>query len=619
MGTAFSPASGSSVHLAQSADFEIGGLKVYPARRQIRFKEETRTLEPRVMQVLVALYNARRKVVSRDELALACWGGVSVGDDAINRCIVALRRYAREFQPTPFKIETIPRVGYSLREAHQLPKVDARLLPAALVAGLVLLLLLSVWRPWQRNASPMSVAVAPASNSAASNALARDLAAKLAMLDDEAQTRLRLLDRPGSEKPDLLFEVDAFADRQDFGANLVLLNKRHEVVWSEAFRRPRSDLADLKQQIAFSAGKLVECTLETDLARPKLDRSTVKLYLNGCAKFSDLSEENLSDLHAIFSQVASNAPAFQPARAKLLLVDAENALIPRLESDQSTLDKALLQKSLAAARKRFPDMPEVYLAEAALVKPTGFAERMRLLQEAVSKDPDNAAVTSTLAANLMNVGRLRDAVREAKRAVRLDPLSPNARQMLISAYATAGKLSQAEEQLDQADRLWPGAATLRDVRYFLSLRFAAPADAIRLRDAGTVNLGATPIHGSFLEARANPTEANVQRALRDARSFYANDRRAIFHLAQTLGEFGKDEELFDILLSWRDAEYSKFVVSVIFRPALHSFRRDPRMIQVSARLGLLDYWQSSGNWPDFCFEPDLPYDCKKEAGAVIVQ
>jgi hypothetical protein len=40
------------------------------------------------------------------------------------------------------------------------------------------------------------------------------------------------------------------------------------------------------------------------------------------------------------------------------------------------------------------------------------------------------------------------------------------------------------------------------------------------------------------------------------------------------------------------------------------------MMLVAARLGLLQYWQSSGQWPDFCFDPDLPYDCKK-AGAMI--
>jgi hypothetical protein len=37
------------------------------------------------------------------------------------------------------------------------------------------------------------------------------------------------------------------------------------------------------------------------------------------------------------------------------------------------------------------------------------------------------------------------------------------------------------------------------------------------------------------------------------------------------------------------------------------------MIAVAQRLGLLNYWRLSGEWPDFCFQPDLPYDCKAEA------
>jgi len=55
------------------------------------------------------------------------------------------------------------------------------------------------------------------------------------------------------------------------------------------------------------------------------------------------------------------------------------------------------------------------------------------------------------------------------------------------------------------------------------------------------------------------------------------------------------------------------VLVVIFRPALHKLRRDPRFMRVAKRIGLLDYWEASGKWPDLCYEPDLPYDCKAEA------
>ncbi len=39
---------------------------------------------------------------------------------------------------------------------------------------------------------------------------------------------------------------------------------------------------------------------------------------------------------------------------------------------------------------------------------------------------------------------------------------------------------------------------------------------------------------------------------------------------------------------------------------------------LAARIGLVDYWRSTGEWPDFCFDPRLPYDCKAEAAKLAV-
>jgi hypothetical protein len=46
-------------------------------------------------------------------------------------------------------------------------------------------------------------------------------------------------------------------------------------------------------------------------------------------------------------------------------------------------------------------------------------------------------------------------------------------------------------------------------------------------------------------------------------------------------------------------------------------RRDPRFMPLAARFGLPQYWLASGEWPDFCSEPGLPYDCKAEAGKAV--
>lgn len=101
--------------LANEPDFRLGGLQVSPGRRQIVAGPISELLQPRVMQVLVALAVRRGDVVSRDELMARCWGGFAVSDDAIHRCIARLRRLSESHGG--FTLETVPRVGYRLVEA----------------------------------------------------------------------------------------------------------------------------------------------------------------------------------------------------------------------------------------------------------------------------------------------------------------------------------------------------------------------------------------------------------------------------------------------------------------------------------------------------------------------
>lgn len=104
------------VNLAGAADFRLGALEVEPSTRQVRLGARTKTLEPRVMQVLCVLGQAPGTVVSRNTLIARAWGGTVVGDNAINRVISRLRGLADAFG-RPFGIETITKVGYRLTVA----------------------------------------------------------------------------------------------------------------------------------------------------------------------------------------------------------------------------------------------------------------------------------------------------------------------------------------------------------------------------------------------------------------------------------------------------------------------------------------------------------------------
>lgn len=152
----------------------LGGMHVRPPERSVEVNGERRELQPRVMQVLVALAKARPSVLSRDRLSELCWEGRAVGDDALNRCILALRHLAQDFSPPPFAIETVPRVGHRLVENGAngtvvgtkvaVPGSLRWRLAAALLAFLLAAAGMFLWQ--QRNAEPdpASIAVLPFRN-----------------------------------------------------------------------------------------------------------------------------------------------------------------------------------------------------------------------------------------------------------------------------------------------------------------------------------------------------------------------------------------------------------------------------------------------------------------------
>ena len=102
------------VVLAHEPPFELGPLKVDPATRQVADGKRSETLEPRVMQVLVALARAGGGIVTRDELVERCWDGRIVTDDAINRVLSRIRQVAQGIGGDGFQLATITKVGYRL-------------------------------------------------------------------------------------------------------------------------------------------------------------------------------------------------------------------------------------------------------------------------------------------------------------------------------------------------------------------------------------------------------------------------------------------------------------------------------------------------------------------------
>lgn len=487
------------------------------------------------------------------------------------------------------------------------------------VAAVVLLLFGAAWFVTDRVGNAVqTVVVASASPSGPAQGLARDLLAKLGQLQSTKTHSLKLVQGSDAERDsDFIFHVDAARQGQTATASLVLLRgKDRSLLWSKDFEQPVAKQGDLKQQLAFTAAKVLECAVEALTSEgTRIRQETLKLYLNGCSAFSELAAADPRPLVPVFREVVRQAPKFEGAWGKLIYVEAEIVASIDWEKDAATMKAALL-RHMAEARRLNPDMAQILLTEAALAPPGDYGRRMRMVQRAVERNPDSSEALSAYSYALMTVGRAFDSIEQAKKAAQLDPLSPLTRDTVITALTYAGRADEAIEELRKAEELWPGASNLLAARYRLHLRYGDPHEALRIQRMG--NYGG-PHRDAFIKARIDPSPANIETAAAYPRQWFQNSPRAISELAQLLGAFGKEEELFAILLNWRHPDEVDYVVDVLFRPALRNFHRDPRMIAVAKQLGLLDYWRKSGEWPDFCREPDLPYDCKAEAAKVAAR
>ena len=487
----------------------------------------------------------------------------------------------------------------------------------ALAAALALIVaaaaIFILWRNFAPKSAVPVVAITGADASPGSRAMAHELLVKLGSLQAARADAVQLTEHQAGGEADLTFAVGGSNDGQVSRASLVMFDGRtQDLLWSKDFELPRSQQADLQQQVAFTAGRALECALEALAGeRTGLSRPVLKLYLNGCTTIDELAYGNLHQLIPTFRQVTTQAPKFEGGWAKLVQVEVFAA--SNNPSGDPAL-KGLIKKHIAEARKVNPHLAEAYLAEVELLAPTDHAARLRLVDLAAEHNPTHPEPFAARAYYLRFVGRMNESVESAKRASELDPLSPAIRYDYISALTNAGQFDRARHELEQAERLWPGSSAVRSARFFLQRWYGDPKDALRLLRAGASS-DLPQLTESFLRARIDPTLANIEAAVQQARAHFQRDPSTIAVLAQVLGAFDREEELFSLLLDHGRTINAGDVFSVaLFRPVLRDLRRDPRFMRVAKRLGLIAYWQKSGKWPDFCFEPDLPYDCKKEAG-----
>ena len=508
-------------------------------------------------------------------------------------------------EPTAIKASEAA-AGARPRLRRKLPHLGIALALLALAGAAAGILL---WRPWASAAVPV-VAVRPADSSTDSRALARDLFVRLGAAQSGRTQPIQLVDENAREMPDLILEVSGTTSVADPSANLVLLRaKDRQLLSSQDLAAPEGEAADLKTSAAIAAASAVECATAALASRPLPRLDLLKQYLGACTRFASLyGMEDVSTLIPQLEKVVRRESRFLPARKQLLLAGAFMRSIPTEVAKPSS---QWLRVQIDAARRIDPAMPELGLAELELLPATDFAGRISLVDGLRQAHPDDMFILGARAEQLMLVGRNNEAVVDAERTAQLDRLSPYSRSEYIRALAFSGRISRALEELSNFRPLSFVGMNLTDTRFRVNMRYGDPQPALRiLRMYGT-----SKAHDAFLTARIEPTKDNIERAMAIARAFAA-ERGFYSTPAEVLEAYGRDDEAYQMLMRVPRARVDQTTLQTLFRPTLKNLRQNPRFLRVAQHFGLLDYWRRSGKWPDFCFEPDLPYDCKAEAAKI---
>lgn len=424
-------------------------MQVHPAELAVEFDGQRHDLQPRVMQVLVALAKARPTVVSRDKLVDLCWDGRVVGDDALNRCILALRHLAQDFIPAPFTIETVPRVGHRLiengGEQTGISKSDAAMprspktwrFLAAIVAVLVIAAGLFFWQQRSAEPDPASIAVLPFRNVSNGDPyfaegvgeeimgqLAREPAFQVAGRASSAQ-----FSGPSDPRKvgqalhvDYILEGSVRSGGDRVRINAALIRTRDGMrLWSETYDRKLEDILAIQGAIGQAvASGLKRRLVHSNAAAPRsVNGEAYALYLNARGLLRSQNPQVGSDAVAYLKQAVRLDPDFAPAWASLAEALQQDAKTKGADGLIEALPRAQ-----AAARRALRIDPNLAQAHGILGLMLPISEGREHLVKAAELDPRSGEGLTWKSEAAYVSGDYQGWLAAIRRAHEVDPLWP---------------------------------------------------------------------------------------------------------------------------------------------------------------------------------------------------
>ena len=366
--------------------------------------------------------------------------------------------------------------------------------------------------------------------------------------------------------------------------NLELIDVPHNsVLWSEQYKLKLADIAAVQEEISREISEKLRLRL-SGAERQRLE--AYQLYLQGRAQWSKRTREGMQEALKKFQEAVAADASYAPAYAGLAdcynMLVVYNALPPKTAFPEA---KAAAEKALSIDER----LAEAHtsLAYAKWKYDWDWEGAERDFKRAIELNPGYALARQFYASFLATVGRPAEAIEEAQRTQKLEPLSAIINADLAWNYYLARQPDQAIEQLRRTLEL--------DPNFFPAYRYLGLAyeekgmyaeaiaelhKAVKLSD-GSPQMKATLAHAYAMAGRTAEARKILAELQEAARGRYVSPYDiATIHAA--LGERDQAFAFLDQAYEERSGWMSYLKVNPIF-DGLHS---DPRFAELLRRIGL---------------------------------
>ncbi|HWU55274.1 MAG TPA: winged helix-turn-helix domain-containing protein [Rhizomicrobium sp.] len=624
-------------------EYRIGRFTLEPFR-QLMESGQPVPVKPKALAILSVLAEAKGTLVTKDDLMKAVWPNVTVEENAIQAHVAALRKV---FGHEAELLCTVHGYGYRLASAQDIPQSDPQAAAASgarwrrahslLAAGLAISLgAASLWlfrsaAPDAQAKGPAQVAILPfeqAGTSTELKGLASDLMDTISAELTEARiiiassadhkSRLPWVSGPVSNT-EFLFGGRIRSDGKQLNVHVQLSDAReHVAVWSGTFQESVTARKALIAKVAAAVARVSRWAVLGRTGPVRLDAANVAALIaaresisGGPRNATVLETEN-------YKKIIATAPDFTWGHSGLAVGEAFQL---RFDPENQALRQDV-KREANRALELDPHNGEAYVALELSLSRWNWKEREALLLKGIEADPSFEPTAMMEARLLWSVGRNHDALAWFKRAYNIDPLHNDNVFTYTVSLAAEGHPADSQTLLELMRTKWPDSTKTRDAHFWSSMLSGATGEVLvmvadpKQWPMGMNRKSAEVWRLALTASRSNDSTARLRAigAIKDSAADGSLIRGEALLLLSLLndvdGAFAQAGEY-----EPSDPRWGPF----LFLGPTQVMRQDLRFMPLAVKLGFAAYWRSTGQWPDFCKSPDLPYDCKAEVQKLAAQ